>query len=120
MKKPYNALFDKLPDNISKNEKAGELMGMREELMKGAIPIDLPCELGYHCPVCKYKNEINGEFDERLHWSEYNSFLWCAVCNKDYPSCLCLPGIDAAINVFLDSVEDACARAVLAKSEATK
>lgn len=103
MKKPFNALFDKLPDNISKNKDAGSIMGMRE----GAIPIDQPCELGFICPICEYEPIIDGNYDERLQWSEYNSFLWCAVCNKDYPSALCHPDIDKSIGIFLDSVEDA-------------
>jgi hypothetical protein len=102
--KPFNALFDKMPNEFSKNERAAEVMGMREG---GGIAIDMPCELGYHCPVCNYEHIIDGEYDERLQWSEYNSFLWCAVCNKDYPSALCQPNIDMAIDIFLDSVEQA-------------
>ena len=107
MSKPFNALFDPLPDDVSKNDRAGKIMGMRDDVMKGAIPFDLPCELGYHCPVCKYESVVNGDFDERLHWSEYNGFLWCAVCNKDYPSCLCQPDSEQATKIFLDCVEDA-------------
>jgi len=113
MKESYNALFEPLPDKISQNDRAGEIMGMREETLKGAMPIDLPCELGYHCPICKHESIIDGTFDERLHWSEYNSFLWCAVCNLDIPSCLCIPDltsvetIKTATEIFLDSVESA-------------
>lgn len=91
----------------SKNERAGQLMGFRD---KGLAVLE-PSELGYHCPVCEYpKTAENGEYDERLTWSEYNAFLWCAVCNQDYPSCLCLGNVEAAIGVFLDSVEDAIER----------
>lgn len=90
--------------DYSKNDRAGQLMGFRPT---DAIAIDFPCELGYHCPVCKYENIVGGNYDERLQWSEYNCFIWCEVCNKDYPSALCAPDIDNAIRIFLDSVEDA-------------
>jgi hypothetical protein len=109
--KPFNALWDKYPDKISTNELAEKVVGRREETMKGAIPIDQPCELGYHCPVCKYENLAGGNFDERLQWSEYNGFLWCAVCNKDYPTCFCVPdNIDHAIAVYLECIEDSINR----------
>jgi len=107
----------------SKNPRAKSIVGERD-VQYGVIAFDQPCELGYHCPICKYPQEKNGNFDERLHWSEYNSFIWCSVCNKDYPSCLCIPldkeipefitrvsdiktPIDYATKVFLDSIEDA-------------
>ena len=71
---------------------------------ENAIPFDQPAELGYVCPICKneaYHKDIDcfGEkgicfFDERLHWSEYDGFLWCAKCNLDIPSCFCVPGMD--------------------------
>jgi len=85
----------------SKNERAGQLLGFRQ---KGE-PVLEPSELGYHCPVCKNAPMVEHEYDERLTWSEYNSFLWCEVCNRDFPSCLCLEDIEQAIAVFLDSVE---------------
>jgi hypothetical protein len=81
--------------------------------------------LGYHCPVCQYRHFQGGQmiWDERLQWGEYNGFLWCSVCNKDYPSCLCIPmneypptylkkksAADYAIEVYLDSVESAINR----------
>jgi hypothetical protein len=81
--------------------------------------------LGYHCPVCQYRHFQGGQmiWDERLRWGEYNGFLWCSVCNKDYPSCLCIPmneypptylkkksAADYAIEVYLDSVESAINR----------
>jgi len=70
------------------------------------IPIDQPCELWYTCPVCKNKNIVDWKFDERLAWSEYEWFLWCRVCNKDYPSCLCCwDDIDKATNIYLDCIE---------------
>jgi len=108
MSELYNALLEPLPDKISQNDRAGEIVGMRD--MKGAVPLDLPCELGYHCPVCKYESIIDGNYDERLHWSEYNGFLWCAVCNLDIPSCLCKPNIESATKIYLDCVEAATKR----------
>lgn len=82
------------------------------------FPIDLPCELGYHCPVCEYEHIEDGSFDERLAWSEYNATLWCYVCERDYPSVLCIPlkgekfldepwvnlGIDDAMECFYSTV----------------
>ena len=95
----------------SKNNRAKELVGLRKEgFGKNAIIIDFPCELGFHCPVCKYKQEINGEYDERLEWSEYNGFIWCSVCNRDYPSVLCQKNIEKAIDVYLDCIEEVIER----------
>jgi hypothetical protein len=88
----------------SKNERAEKIVGKRD-LPENAMIFDEPCELGYHCPVCKYKHLIKGNYDERLQWSEYNGFIWCSVCNKDYPSALCQPDIDMAIKTYLDCVE---------------
>jgi hypothetical protein len=87
----------------SKNERAKSLVGLRAV---GGNPIDFPCELGYHCPVCEYELLQDGNYDERLMWSEYNGFLWCSVCNKDYPTVLCTSDIDKAIEIYLDCVED--------------
>jgi hypothetical protein len=86
----------------SKNERAGKIMGYRPT---DAISIDEPCELGYHCPVCKYEAVVDEEYDERLNWSEYRTFIWCAVCNKDYPSVLCMPDVDRATEIYLDILE---------------
>ena len=106
---------------VSKNKRAEEIVGLRD-IPEGSILFDQPCELGYHCPVCKYKHFTHGQmtWDERLEWSEYNGFLWCSVCNKDYPSCLCIPmneepptylkkksAADYAIEIYLDAVESA-------------
>jgi len=89
----------------SKNEQAGRLMGFRP---KGVTALIEPAELGYHCPVCQNSPRLpNGEPDPRLTWSEYNIFIWCEVCNRDFPSCLCLGDIGTATEVFLDSVRDA-------------
>lgn len=104
----------------STNERAERLMGRRltpEQEQTGVVPFDLPCELGYWCPVHRCV------MDERLEWSEYAGFLWCAACDRDYPSALCVPldtgmtpdparpwwkvGVAAAIEVFLDTVEAA-------------
>lgn len=103
--KPFNSLVGAFPECVSTNDRAEKIMGRRPS----GIPIDLPCELGYVCPVCEYEPVIDGEFDERLHWSEYNGFMWCQVCNKDYPSALCKPNIDEAITTFLNTVEGVAA-----------
>ena len=94
----------------SKNERAEKLVGLRGN--KGHIDgiiFDQPCELDYKCPVCKYEiySKEHGVYDERLDWSEYNGFLWCSVCNKDFPSVLCQPDIDKAIEIYLNCIEDA-------------
>jgi hypothetical protein len=65
-----------------------------EQIMKRrgiGTPIDLPWELGYVCPVCLQGDECN------LHWSEYNGYLWCAICDIDIPSCMCLLSEDLHI-----------------------
>lgn len=89
----------------STNEHADKVVGKRF-IPKNVIIFDQPCELGYHCPVCKYEHP-KGEFDERLEWSEYNGFMWCRKCDKDYPSALCQPNIDKAINTYLQCVHQA-------------
>lgn len=99
--------------NYSKNERAEKIMGRRLE----GIAIDLPCEFGYHCPVCEYPLTMGEDYDERLDWSEYHGFIWCSVCNKDYPSALCQPEIDRAIETLLDTVEAAAREAVAAERE---
>ena len=89
----------------SKNELAEKIVGKRD-IPEDTLIIDFPVELGYHCPVCKYGSMEDGNYDERLEWSEYNGFIWCSVCNKDYPSALCMPDIDKAIEIYLQCVSD--------------
>jgi len=89
----------------SENEKARKIVGQRD-VPKHALIITTPGEYRYHCPVCEYEHTPGGNFDERLWWSEYNGFIWCQVCNKDYPSALCQPNIDKAIDVYLDCVSN--------------
>lgn len=107
------------PPGFSEHERAGELMGFRPT---NVVPFDQPPELGFRCPVCLVPavNE-NDEYDTRLQWSEYQGFLWCSVCNYDYPSSLCVDiaakkdpdrkwvyaGPDDAVKVFLNQIEDA-------------
>lgn len=107
-----------MSDDFSTNPRAETLMGRRRT---DGIPFDQPAELGYRCPKCLNPPLVDGEFDERLHWSEYHAFLWCEVCNIDWPSALCVPvdrepdpkrpwvhaGPEAAITVFLDTVSQA-------------
>ncbi len=88
----------------SKNKMAEKIVGKRAI---NGIFFDQPCELNYHCPTCEYNLIHDGNYDERLHWSEYNGFIWCSVCNKDYPSALCQPDIDKAIQIYLSCVHDA-------------
>ena len=97
----------------SKNEQAEKVVGFRGNHghIDGII-FDQPGELDFHCPICMNKSYIeeHGMYDERLEWSEYNGFLWCSVCNKDYPSVLCQPDIDKAIEIYLKCIEDAIER----------
>ena len=90
----------------STNERAEKIVGKR--IMKWLrLPIDQPAELWYTCPVCKNKNLIDWEYDERLTRSEYNWFLRCHECNKDYPTCLCCwDDIEKAINIYLDCINE--------------
>ena len=90
----------------SVNERAEKIVGKRQ-IPYNALIFDQPCELDYHCPVCKYKQVTKGNYDERLHWSEYNGFIWCSVCNVDYPSALCQPDIKKAIATYLTCVQEA-------------
>ena len=70
--RPFNALFDPFPSPVSKNERAEHLVGLRFEERK---------DKGFGVII-----------DERLLWSDYDGFLWCAICNRDYPSCFVPPG----------------------------
>lgn len=97
---PFNALTDPdfsggIPQNTDDrlNLYLGRRLTPEQEAgtAPAPMPIDLPCELGYHCPVCEYEQIEDGNYDERLAWSEYNSTLWCYVCERDYPSFLCVP-----------------------------
>ena len=97
----YAQVKKHMEKEISKNERAEKLLGKRPQ----GQPIDYPCELGYKCPVCKYELITDGNYDERLQWSEYTTFLYCYTCNKDYPSVLCMPDIDRAIDIYLDCIE---------------
>ena len=122
--------------NYSKNADAARIMGLRNPSGEPVMPIDAPCELGYWCPVCRVQphDETTDSFDARLEWSEYAGFLWCSVCNFEYPSALCvrldgdvipqyaadgslnLPshrwgGREYAVAVFLSTVESSAARA---------
>lgn len=94
----------------SKNERAEKIVGFRGNKGRiNGIIFDQPCELGYKCPVCNNQvyNEECGMYDEQLEWSEYEGFLWCSVCNKDYPSALCQPDINKAIEIYLTCIEEA-------------
>lgn len=98
----------------SKNPDAERIMGMRKKKIGDSIILDFPCELGYHCPTCEYEHmSPDGEhYDERLHWSEYNGFIWCEVCNFDYPSALCKTDPKVGTDVFLLTIEEAIKKAL--------
>jgi hypothetical protein len=87
--------------NYSTNDKAEQVMGRRPT---DGVSIDSPAELGYICP-------LDGN-DAIIEWSEYNGFIWCAKCNKDYPVDMCMPGIDKSIDVFLATVAHAKSDAI--------
>lgn len=88
----------------STNKRAENIVGKRI-VKPGTIIFDEPCELGYHCPKCEYPQEIDWERTDVLERSEYNGFIRCSLCNKDYPSCFCMPDMDKAIDVYLDFIE---------------
>lgn len=83
----------------------GKIVGKRKT---GVQPLEFPCELDYHCPVCQYElKDKDGNYDERLYWSEYNGFILCYKCEKDYPSALCVTNnIDRAIDVYLMCIRE--------------
>ena len=94
---------------ISKNELAEKVVGLRI-IKPRTVIFDQPYELDFHCPVCEYVLSDEGEYDERLEWSEYNGFIYCNECNKDYPSVLCMPDIDKATEIYLIAVSNAIER----------
>jgi hypothetical protein len=104
--------YPKHREGTSIDSRAEELLGRRHR----GDPIFAPSELGYACPIC------GNESAEELHFSEYNFMLWCARCDIDIPSCLCVKRyepnckspvmpkrerIERAKQVFLDSVREA-------------
>lgn len=76
----------------SKNKSAEEICGKKPE---GGVAIDQPAEFYYYCP----KNK-----EHEIYWSEYNYFIWCEGCNKDYPSVICCDA-DKSIEVFLEIIK---------------
>ena len=91
----------------SNNDLAARVVGFRP---KEGQPLDPPAELGFHCPVCTYNLVHEGEYDERLQWSELNGFLSCSSCKQDYPAPLCMRDIERAIKIYLMCVKDVVAR----------
>jgi hypothetical protein len=85
--------------NPSKNKRAEEIMGKRNNGDNNVICFDHPTELGYRCPICHYTGD-------NLHWSEYRGFIWCEECNKDIPSPLCMEDTEKAIEIFLDIIKE--------------
>lgn len=104
---------------VSKNDRAKQLVGYRNQGRPGANALFFPAELGYACPICGLKDY------DILEWSEYAGFIWCPNCNLDIPSCLCVKypepntglkplskkkAIIRATNIYLDSLESALRR----------
>lgn len=95
------------------NPTAARVVGKRaDDYDSPPVPINIPAEEGYHCPLCMYlhegpegENGEPGELDERLQWSEYRTFIWCSECERDYPSALCTPDIEESTRIYLASVE---------------
>lgn len=97
----------------STNDRAERLMGRRDENGPIGIVLFSPVEQGYQCPVHQRTLEQEDE-NQTLEWSEHNAFVWCELCDRDYPSALCCASTDSqrAIEVYLDTVEQAVARAL--------
>lgn len=101
------------PDPDEDNPRAARVLGKRAaDLLEPTLVVNIPAEEGYHCPVCMYlhegpegENGEPGELDERLAWSEYRTMIWCAVCERDYPSMLCTPDFEEATRIYLAAVE---------------
>lgn len=82
----------------SKNLRAENIAGLR---LTYGMPVDQPEELGFICPK---------DPTHCLQWSEYDTFLWCMDCDKDYPACLCLKDLERATKIYLDSMEHICSK----------
>lgn len=98
----------------SVNERAERLLGRRDEGGPIGIVLFEPVELVYRCPV-HTRTLSEEEQCQTLFWSEYRAFIWCALCDCDYPSALCLDArgtaaAQHAITVYLDTVEEAILR----------
>jgi len=91
----------------STRDLTAQIVGLRKD---DGHTLDAPGELGFHCPVCQYSLFHDDEYDARLKWSQYNGFLPCSVCEKDYPSAICMPNVDRAIRIYLLCVKDAIDR----------
>lgn len=90
----------------STNERAERIMGRRDEDGPIGLVLFFPAELNYRCP-----RHPDAPVDS-LHWSEYKSFVWCELCNLDYPSALCCTDLERTTEIFLQSVQKAIDRAV--------
>lgn len=98
----------------SENAVAQALFGHRMEgRNEKVLVLFAPIEQDYTCPV--HQQSIDDEQQHQtLFWSEYNCFVWCSLCDKDYPSALCLNAdvpVDRKIKIYLDTVQFAVNRA---------
>lgn len=53
----------------------------RRVIPHGTVILNEPSEEGYQCPKGHNMSEIT--------WSEFNEYIWCYVCQLDYPSKVC-------------------------------
>jgi hypothetical protein len=87
----------------SHNADAESICGLR----KGGMPFQEPWEMDYACPICtEMITEHTQVFDEdgnvkpeyqRLHFSQYQGFMYCEYCNLDMPSYFCKHHSDRAL-----------------------
>ena len=99
-----------MSDTTEQLEQIAELyLGRRDENGPVGIILHQPFERGYRCPVHQ-RTDVRELEECTLHWSEYTAFLWCSLCDRDYPSALCCEDPVRATEVFLSSVADAVTR----------
>jgi hypothetical protein len=87
------------------NKEAEEIVWLRD-IPNNTIIFDFPCELDYHCPVCKYKLVTDWNYDTRLDWSEYNYMIWCRKCETEYFSFFCLKDITKQQEIAFTVIKD--------------
>ena len=95
-------------EECSADARAERLMGRRDDAGPIGVILFSPAERGYRCPKHDEPGEQDDAVSGQLQWSEYNGFVWCPLCNRDYPSALCCgEDLDRAVEVYLDTVGQA-------------